>query len=54
MAALPEAIRTIIVSPMARPKPSTHPARMPGAAAGRTTFQAVSQGVAPSASEASR
>ncbi len=54
MAALPEAISTIMVSPMARPKPSTTAASTPGAAAGRTTRKAVSQRVAPSASEASR
>ena len=36
-AALPDARTTIIVSPMARPKPSTIAAAMPGAAAGRTT-----------------
>ena len=54
IAALPEAISTIIVSPMARPNPSTTAARTPGAAAGSTTRQAVSQRVAPSASDASR
>lgn len=54
MAALPEAISTIMVSPMDRPKPRTTPARTPGAAAGRITRNAVSQRVAPSASEASR
>ena len=36
-AALPEASTTIIVSPMARPKPSTIEAKMPGIAAGSTT-----------------
>ena len=54
MAALPEAMSTIIVSPMARPKPSTTAASTPGAAAGSTTRNAVSQRVAPSASDASR
>src|SRR4051794_30864725 len=54
IAALPEAMSTIIVSPMARPKPSTHAAKIPGVAAGKTTLHAVSQGVAPRANEASR
>ena len=54
MAAFPEAINTIIVSPMARPNASTQAASTPGAAAGSTTRQVVSQRVAPSASDASR
>ena len=40
MAALPDAISTIIVSPIARPKPKTTPAAIPGSAAGRTTRSA--------------
>ena len=40
MAALPDAISTIMVSPIARPKPKTTPAAMPGSAAGRTTRRA--------------
>src|SRR5690606_37012526 len=54
MAAFPEAISTIIVSPMARPKPRTIAAKMPGEAAGRTTDQAVRVRDAPRAKAASR
>ena len=53
MAALPEAMRTIIVSPTARPSPSATPAAMPGLAAGSTTSRVVCQRAAPSAVEAS-
>ena len=53
MAAFPEAINTIMVSPIARPKPSTMPAKIPGKAAGNTTRSVVSARVAPSAHEAS-
>ena len=53
IAALPEAISTIIVSPTARPRPSATPAAMPGLAAGRTTFRIVCQRAAPSATDAS-
>ena len=52
MAALPDARTTIIVSPTARPKPSTIAAAMPGAAAGSTTRSVVCDGVEPSASAA--
>jgi len=51
--ALPLAISTIIVSPIARPKPRTHAANTPGSAAGSTTCQATCVGEAPSASPAS-
>ena len=54
MAALPETIRTIIVSPIARPKPRIIAAPMPGIAAGKTTRSAVCVFDAPRASEASR
>ncbi len=53
MAALPEAMRTIIVSPMARPSPRATPAAMPGLAAGSSTRRMVCQRAAPRAVEAS-
>src|SRR5580658_9803247 len=53
-AALPDAMTTIIVSPMARPNPSTVAAAIPGAAAGKTTRRTVCDGVDPIASAASR
>src|SRR5881409_1710433 len=43
IAALPDAISTIIVSPTARPNPSATPAAMPGLAAGRITRPMVCQ-----------
>ena len=49
MLALPLAIRTTIVSPMARPNPSTTAAKTPGMAAGRTIFQAACHLEDPSA-----
>ena len=49
MLALPLAMSTIMVSPMARPKPSTMAAKTPGSAAGRTTCQAACQREAPRA-----
>src|SRR3989442_819461 len=51
MLALPDAINTIIVSPIARPNPSTHAANTPGSAAGRTICQATCQRAAPSGTE---
>ena len=54
MGALPEAISTIIVSPIARPKPRTLAARTPGIAAGSTTRAAVCQEDAPMAIDPSR
>ena len=54
IAAFPDAISTIIVSPMARPNPSTIPAAMPGKAAGSTIVNDTCQGLAPSAAAASR
>src|SRR6266487_150327 len=53
-AAFPDAIRTIIVSPMARPNPSTQAASTPGDAPGSTTRQAVCQREAPMATDPSR
>src|SRR2546423_1318781 len=53
-AAFPDAIRTIIVSPIARPKPSTHAASKPGDDAGSTTRHAVCHVEAPIAIEPSR
>ena len=53
IAALPDAISTIIVSPTARPRPSATPAAMPGLAAGRITRPMVCQRAAPSAVDAS-
>ena len=53
-AAFPDAISTIIVSPMARPKPRTQAASTPGIAAGSTTREAVCQEDAPIAIEPSR
>ena len=53
MAALPDAISTIIVSPTARPSPSATPAAMPGLAAGSITRAIVCQRAAPSAIDAS-
>ena len=47
-----QTMSTIIVSPMARPKPSTTAANTPGNAAGSTICQAVCQRDAPSASAA--
>ena len=49
---LPVAISTIMVSPMARPKPIITAEKTPGSAEGSTTRQAVCQRLAPSASEA--
>ena len=51
---LPVAIRTIIVSPTARPKPIMTAEKMPGLAVGRTIRIAVCQRVAPRASEPAR
>ena len=51
---LPITIVTAIVSPSARPSPSTHAPKMPTRAAGSTTRVAVSHFVAPSAIDASR
>jgi hypothetical protein len=53
-AALPEAMTTIIVSPIALPNPRTIDAAMPGAAAGTTTLRTVWARVDPIASAASR
>ena len=53
IAALPVTIRTIIVSPKARPNPRTTAANTPGVAAGSVTNRAVSHFVAPSARLAS-
>jgi len=53
MAALPDAMSTIMVSPTARPRPSAMPAARPGPAAGTTTRTMVCQRAAPSAVEAS-
>ena len=50
----PAAIATTIVSPTAREMPSTKAAATPEIAAGSTTLIAVSNLVAPSASEPSR
>src|SRR5690606_23485939 len=50
----PDAIATIIVSPIALDKPSTNDATMPDSAAGTTTLSATSKRVAPSAYAASR
>ena len=50
MLALPLAISTTIVSPMARPKPSTTAANTPGAAAGSTICHAACHFEAPRAS----
>ncbi len=47
--ALPLAISTIIVSPIARPNPSTQAANTPGNAAGNTTCHATCHGAAPRA-----
>ena len=52
MLAFPDAISTIIVSPMARPNPSTQAANTPGSAAGNTICHATCHGAAPSASAA--
>ena len=54
IAALPEAISTIMVSPTDRASPSRIPAATPAPAAGNVTVHAVCQRVAPSAKEASR
>ena len=51
---LPVAISTIMVSPMARPRPIIAAEKMPGRAMGNTTLIAVCQGVAPKASEPAR
>ena len=40
---------TIMVSPMARPRPTMTAEKMPGLAVGSTTRQAVCQGLAPQA-----
>ncbi len=48
----PVAMRTIMVSPTARPKPTITAEKMPGLAVGRTTRVAVCQRLAPSASDA--
>src|SRR5262245_36194787 len=50
----PVAIRTIMVSPTARPKPIMIAEKIPGLAVGRTTRSAVCQRVAPRASEPAR
>ena len=47
-----QTISTIIVSPMARPNPSTTAAKTPGNAAGITICHAVCQREAPSANAA--
>ena len=52
MLALPLAMSTTIVSPIARPKPSTTAAKTPGAAAGSTICQAACHLEAPKASAA--
>ncbi len=49
---LPVAINTIMVSPMARPKPIMTAEKTPGSAEGSTTLQAVCQQLAPRAREA--
>ncbi len=49
---LPVAIRTIIVSPTARPKPTIRAEKIPAEAVGRMTRVAVCHGEAPRASEA--
>ena len=49
---LPAAMRTIIVSPTARPSPIITAEKIPLVAAGRMTRIAVCQGVAPAPSEA--
>ena len=48
---LPVAMRTIMVSPTARPKPIMMAENTPGLAVGSTTRRAVCQRVAPSANE---
>jgi len=48
----PVAMRTIIVSPTARPKPTIRAEKIPAEAVGRMTRVAVCQGDAPRASEA--
>ena len=50
-AVFPVAITTIIVSPIARPKPIMTPETMPEIAVGTTTLQTVCQRLAPRASE---
>ena len=49
---LPVAINTIMVSPMARPKPIMIAAKIPGEAEGRITRHTVCQRLAPRAREA--
>ena len=48
---LPVAMRTIMVSPTARPNPIMMAEKMPGLALGRTTLSAVCHRVAPNASD---
>ena len=52
MLALPLAMSTTIVSPIARPKPRATAANTPGIAAGKTTCQAAFHFDAPKASDA--
>jgi hypothetical protein len=52
MGVFPVAIKTIMVSPTALPKPRVMAAKMPGLAAGRAMRHAVCQGLAPKAREA--
>ena len=54
MLAFPDAIKTIIVSPIARPNPRIILAAIPGSAVGRTTVIDTCHGLAPRASDASR
>ena len=49
---LPAAMKTIIVSPTARPKPIIMAAKMPGLADGKITRRRVCQRLAPRAREA--
>ncbi len=49
---LPVAMSTIMVSPMARPRPIMMAAKMPGEAEGRITRQTVCQRLAPRARDA--